>query len=46
MKHYFSVGETARALGVTERTVWNYIKKGELKTVKKNIEKPGESGSG
>ena len=41
MKHYFSVGETARALGVTERTVWNYIKKGELKTVKKKYRKTG-----
>ena len=46
MKHYFSVSETARALDVTERTVWNYIKKGELRTVKKNIEKPGENGHG
>lgn len=41
MKHYFSVGETARALGVTERTVWNYIKKGELKTVKRKYRKTG-----
>lgn len=41
MKHYFSVGETARALDVTERTVWNYIKKGELRTVKKKYRKIG-----
>lgn len=41
MKHYFSVSETARALDVTERTVWNYIKKGELRTVRKKYRKTG-----
>lgn len=41
MKHYFSVSETAIALDVTERTVWNYIKKGELRTVKKKYRKTG-----
>lgn len=42
MKHYFSVSEVAKALEVTERTVWNYIRKGELKTVKKKYRKTGK----
>lgn len=41
MKRYFSVSETARVLDVTERTVWNYVRKGELKTVKKKYRKTG-----
>lgn len=41
MKHYYSICETAKVLGVTERTVWNYIRKGELKTVRKKYGKAG-----
>lgn len=41
MKRYFSVSETAKVLDVTERTVWNYVRKGELKTVKKKYRKNG-----
>lgn len=41
MKHYYSIYETAKVLGVTERTVWNYIKKGELKSVRKKYGKAG-----
>ena len=41
MKHYYSIYETAKVLGVTERMVWNYIRKGELKTVRKKYRKSG-----
>lgn len=41
MRHYYSIFETAKVLGVTERTVWNYIRKGELKTVRKKYGKAG-----
>lgn len=34
MKRQFSIAEAAKVLGVTGRTVWNYVGRGELKTYK------------
>ncbi len=34
MKRRFSVAEAARVLGVSKRTVWNYVRRGELRTYK------------
>lgn len=41
MKRYYSVSEAAVILNVTERTVWNYIKAGELKREKRKYGKWG-----
>lgn len=42
MRRFFSVSEAAKALDVTERTVWNYIRRGELTAYRKKYGKPGK----
>ena len=42
MRRFFSISEAAEALDVTERTVWNYIRRGELIAYIKKYGKPGK----